>query len=262
MSDVDGGDAQGRGLTRAAFRRTTDGELVLLWTLPVAVILWVACFFLFPGFNPPMSPTMPAEQVAAFYRDPAHLPEIRYSMIVFNWFGVCLVPILTLIVMQIRRMAHRTPIFSYAMLGCVAGGPTLFLIANVCWLLAAFRPERSPELTQLLNDFAWITFTILVPYLIGQSVILALAIYFDDQPRPIFNRWVAHFNLLVALALVPAAFVGVSLTGPLAWDGALSFWVKNIAIAVWIVVMGVVLGQAVYRERAEYRRRGEELVSA
>ena len=138
---------------------------------------------------------MPAEQVAAFYRDPAHLPEIRYSMIMFNWFGVCLVPILALIVLQIRRMAHRTPIFSYAMLGCAAGGPTLFLVANVCWLLAAFRPERSPELTQLLNDFGWITFTIVVPFLIGQSVILALAIYFDDQPHPVFTRWVAHFNL-------------------------------------------------------------------
>jgi hypothetical protein len=262
MSDV--GENEGTGSPRIALRRI-DGELILLWTLPATVIIWVACFFLFPGFNPPMSPTLSAEQVAEFYRDPAHLPEIRYSMILFNWFGVCLVPILILIVMQIRRMAHRTPIFSYAILGCVAGGPTLFLIANVCWLLAAFRPERSPELTQLLNDFAWITFTILVPYLIGQSVILALAIYFDDQPRPIFNRWVALFNLLVALALVPAAFVGVALTGPLAWDGVLSFWLKNIAIAVWIVVMGVVLGQAVYRERAGRRQRlegPEELVDA
>ena len=42
----------------------------------------------------------------------------------------------------------------------------------------------------------------------------------------------------------------------------MSFWVKNVAIAVWIVVMGIVLGRAVYRERAEYRQRGEELVSA
>ena len=242
--------------------RRTDGELILLWTLPATLIIWIAGFFLFPGFNPPMSPTMTAEQVAAFYRDPAHLPEIRYSMIVFNWFGVCLVPILALIVLQIRRMAHRTPIFSYAMLGCVAGGPTLFLIANVCWLLAAFRTERSPELTQLLNDFAWMTFTILVPFLIGQSVILALAIYFDDQPRPVFKRWVAHFNLLVAAVLVPAAFVGVTMTGPLAWNGFLSFWVKNVAIAVWIVVMGVALGRAVYQERAENGRRGAELVDA
>jgi hypothetical protein len=239
------------GDTRRAPRRT-DGELILLWTLPALVIIWVAAFVLFPGFMPPMSPTMPADQVAAFYRD--HLAAVRSSMILFNWFGVCLVPMLILIVMQIRRMAHRTPIFSYAMLGCVASGPTLFLVANVCWLLAAFRPERNPELTQLLNDLAWITFTILVPYLIGQAVILALAIYFDDQSRPIFNRWVAHFNLLVAAALLPAAFVGVALTGPLAWDGVLSFWLKNIAIAVWIVVMGVVLGQAVYRERAAWAR--------
>lgn len=261
MSDKGGNDAGGSQSARTVSRRT-DGELILLWTLPAALILWIASFFLFPGFNPPMSPTMPAEQVAAFYRDPGHIPQIRSSMILFNWFGVCLVPILALIVLQIRRMAHRTPIFSYAMLGCAAGGPTLFLVADVCWLLAAFRPERSPELTQLLNDLAWITFTILVPFLIGQCIILALAIFFDDQPRPVFSRWVAYFNLAVGAALVPASFVGVSLTGPLAWDGLLSFWVKNIAVAVWIIVMGVVLGQAIYRERAENRERPDELVTA
>lgn len=119
--------------SEVAASRRTNGELILLWMLPAAVIMWIACFFLFPGFNPPISPSMSADQVAAFYRDPAHLPEIRYSMIVFNWFGVCLIPILALIVLQIRRMAHRTPVFSYAMLGCAAGGPTLFLVANACW---------------------------------------------------------------------------------------------------------------------------------
>jgi hypothetical protein len=257
MSDVGENDAEGRGSARSAMRRT-DGELILLWTLPASAIIWISAFLLFPGFTPPMSPTMPAEQVAAFYRE--NQSGIRYSMILFNWFCVGLIPVLILIVMQIRRMAHRTPIFSYCMLGCVAGGPTLFLVANVCWLLAAFRPERNPELTQMFNDFAWITFTSEVPFLIAQSVILALAIYFDDPSHPVFKRWVAHFNLLVAAALVPAAFVGLALAGPLAWDGALSFWLKNISIAVWILVMGVVLGQAVYRERAEYLQRAEDRV--
>ena len=109
-------------------------------------------------------------------------------MILFNWFCVGLIPILILLVMQIRRMAHRTPIFSYCMLGCVAGGPTLFLVANCCWLLAAFRPERNPELTQMFNDLAWITFTSQVPFLIVQSVILALAIYFDDSHRTRYSN--------------------------------------------------------------------------
>jgi hypothetical protein len=134
----------------------------------------------------------------------------------------------------------------------MAAGPTLFLVANLFWLLAAFRPERNPNLTQMFNDLAWVAFSSGVPFLIGQSVILALAIYLDHQPRPVFRPWVAHFNLLVAAALAPAAFTGLALGGPMAWDGLLPFWVRNVAIALWIVVMGVVLGQAIYQQRIEH----------
>jgi len=229
--------------------RRTDGELILFWTLPAIAIIWVSAFFLFPGFLHPMSPTMSADQVASFYRD--ETARIRYSMILFNWFGVGLIPTVMLLAMQVRRMAHRTPIMSYSLIACAGGPPCLFLIANMFWLLGAFRPERAPELTQLLNDLAWITFTISVPYLIAQCLLLALAIYWDRQERPVFKMWVAHFNLLVAVALAPAAFTGLTFRGPLAWDGLLSFWVKNIAIAAWIVVMGVVLGQSILRQRAE-----------
>jgi hypothetical protein len=231
--------------------RRTDGESILFWTLPALGIIWIAAAFLFPGFVHPMSPTMSADEVAAFYRDPENLPRIRYSMIVFNWFCVGLIPVLALLVMQVRRMAHRTPIFSYSLISCATGGPTVFLVANLFWLLAAFRPERDPALIQLFNDLAWVTFTSQVGYLIAQNVILALAIYLDRQPRPVFKPWVAHFNLLVAAALAPASFVGLALGGPMAWDGLLAFWVKNVSIAVWIVVMGVVLGQAIHRQRAE-----------
>jgi hypothetical protein len=231
--------------------RRIDGESILFWTLPVMAVIWVSAFVLFPGFVEPMSPTMSADEVAAFYRDPDNLVRIRFSMVLFNWFCVCLIPVIMLLVMQMRRMAHRTPILSYCMLACAAGGPALFLIANLFWLLAAFRPERAPELTQMYNDLAWVTFTIQVPYLIMQSVLLALAIYWDRQDRPVFKPWVAHFNLVVAAALAPAAFTGLALGGPMAWDGLLPFWVKNITIAVWIVVMGVVIGQTIRRQREQ-----------
>jgi hypothetical protein len=170
---------------------------------------------------------------------------------VFNWFGVGLIPILALIALQIRRMAHRTPIFSYAIVACAAGGPTIFLMADLFWLVAAFRPERDPQVTLLLNDLAWVTFSSQVGFLIAQSVILALSIYLDRQDRPVFRPWVAHFNLVVAALLMPAAFVGAAMTGPIAWDGLLTFWVRNIAIAVWIAVMAVVLARATLRQRAE-----------
>ena len=147
-------------------------------------------------------------------------------------------------------MGHRTPIFSYAIIACAAGGPTIFLMANLFWLTAAFRPERDPQQTLMFNDLAWVTFSSQVGFLIAQSVILALAIHLDRQERPVFRPWVAHFNLLVAVLLIPAAFVGLALEGPIAWDGLLSFRVRNIAIGLWIVVMGVVLGQAIARQRA------------
>jgi hypothetical protein len=231
--------------------KQTDGELILFWTLPVLGVIWVSAFLLFPGFVHPMSPSMSAEQVAAFYRNPDNLPLIRWSMILFNWFGVGMIPILALIVMQIRRMAHHTAIFSYCYLGCLTGGPTLFFLADLFWLLAAFRPERDARLTQLFNDLAWVTFIGQVGFLIAQSVFLALAIYLDRQPRPIFKPWVAHFNLLIAAALAPASFVGLALSGPLAWDGLLSFWVRNSAIGLWIVVMAFVLHAAIDRRRSE-----------
>ncbi|WP_029106174.1 hypothetical protein [Mycobacterium sp. URHD0025] len=228
--------------------RRPDGELILLGTLPVVAIIWIAAFFLFPGFVHPMSPNMSADQVAIFYQD--NTARIRYSMILFNWFGVGLIPIVILLAMQVRRMAHRTPILSYSLIAAAGGPPALFLIANMFWLLGSFRPDRAPELTQVLNDLAWLTFTLLVPYLIAQCLLLALAIYWDQQERPVFKPWVAYFNLGVAGALVPATFTALSFDGPFAWDGVLSFWLKNIAIAIWILVMGIVLAQAIQQQRA------------
>jgi hypothetical protein len=232
-----------------------DGELILFWTLPALAVIWVSALFLFPGFTHPMSPAMTAAQVAGFYRDPAQLSRIRYSMILFNWFGVGLVPLLALLVLQVRRMAHRTPILSYCLLGCAAGGPAVFLVADIFWLLAAFQPGRDPQLTLMFNDLAWMTFTTAVPFLIGQSLIIALAIYLDRPDRPVFRRWVAHFNVVIAAALVPAAFTGLALSGPMAWNGLLPFWLKNTAIATWIAVMSVVLGRNIHRQHADTRNQ-------
>ena len=126
--------------------KNMNGELLLFWSLPVIGLIWIAAFLTFPGFVHPMSPDMSAEQVAAFYRNPENLARIRISMVVFNWFGVALIPFLILIATQITRMAHGTPVFAYCFIGCVAGGPTLFCVADLFWLLAAFRPDRDPAL--------------------------------------------------------------------------------------------------------------------
>jgi hypothetical protein len=225
----------------------TTGERILFWTLPAIALIWIAAFFFFPGFLPPMSPKASPLQVAAFYA--AHTSRVRYSMILLNWFCVALIPILMLIVERMRLMAHRTPILRYCVIGVAAAAPIAFLTSTIFWLLAAFRPYRAPELTQLYNDLAWITFTCGVPFLVALCLFLALAIYLDVQPEPVFARWVGHFNLVIAVVLVPAGFAGVTLSGVIAWNGFLSFWVRNAAIAAWLIVMAIALGQALERGR-------------
>jgi hypothetical protein len=225
----------------------TAGELIIFWALPGIAVIWIAAFALFPGFLPPMSPQWSAQKVAVFYAD--NTSRVRYSMILFNWFCVALIPILMLIVERMRSMAHRTPILRYCVIGVAAAAPIAFLTATIFWLLAAFRPDRAPALTQLYNDMAWVTFTCGVPFLVALCLFVALAIYLDIQARPVFARWVALFNVLVAIALVPAGFAGLTLSGPFAWNGFFGFWVKNVAIALWLVVMAVVLGRSIERDR-------------
>ena len=123
--------------------RRTDGELILFWTLPVLAIIWVSAFFLFPGFVHPMSPTMSAEEVAGFYRD--ETARIRYSMILFNWFGVGLIPVVILFAMQIRRMAHRTPILSYSLIACAGGRPRYFSSPTCSGCSAPSVPNAPPS---------------------------------------------------------------------------------------------------------------------
>ena len=223
--------------------RRTSGERLIFWTLPAVAIIWIAAFFLFPGFLPPMSPKWSAVKVASFYS--LHVTRVRWSMILLNWFCVALIPILMLIVERMRGMAHRTPVMRYCVIGVAAAAPIAFLTATLFWLLAAFRPNRAPDLTQLYNDLAWITFTCGIPFLVSLFLFLALAIYFDRQDHPVFAPWVAHANVILAIALVPAGFAGLTLSGPFAWNGLLSFWLKNIAIALWLIVMAVVLGRSV-----------------
>src|ERR1700752_4573070 len=109
--------------------KRTTGERTIFWALPAVAVTWIAAFLFFPGFLPPMSPEWPAQRVAAFYAD--HTSRVRYSMILFNWFCVALIPILMLIVERMRCMAHRTPILRYCVIGVAGAAPITFLTSTV-----------------------------------------------------------------------------------------------------------------------------------
>jgi len=233
----------------SSFQQSASAQRIALWVALVFGSLLLVAFLLFPGFFPPMSPDASAQEVAAFYDDNTAL--IRASMIIFNLCGIMLIPFFMVIVYQMKRMATPTQVLAYAYLAATAGGATLFAIADLFWLIAAFRPERDPELIQLLNDMAWIVFTAPVGMLVAQNLCLAVAVYLDRHPRPIFPRWVGHVSVAVAVATAPAVCGAVVHSGPFAWDGVVSFWLRIGAYGVFLVVMFFVLWAAIAREESE-----------
>ncbi|RAV18448.1 hypothetical protein DQP55_02425 [Mycolicibacterium sp. GF69] len=224
-------------------------QWVSLWTGPAVGAVLLVALLAFPGFWPPMSPLLSADQVAAFYAD--NTAWIRFSQVTFNLCGIMVLPFFMVIVVQMKRMKTQSHVFAYCYLTAVVSGATIFALSNIFFLVAAFRPDRSPEVVLVLNDLAWIVFIAPIGMVVTQFVVLAVAIYFDDGPEPVFPRWVGHYSLATGLAMVPAAGAAVFQTGPLAWDGLLSFWVRNGAFALFVVVMFFVLRRAVLKQAHE-----------
>ncbi len=227
----------------------TRGQLIMLWTTPVAGVLFLLAFLLFPAFSPPMSPTMTADQVADFFRD--NLAAMRGVVVFCNLIGCLLVPLFAVIVVQMLRVINSSPVFAYAYLICVGIGMTAFILADFAWGVALYRPDRDPQLISLLNDMAWFFFITPAGILVIQNLCLAGAIYLDECPRPVFPRWVAHFNVVTALLFAPAAFSVMHKSGPLAWDGALAFSLRLATFAVYVAVMFWVLLGVVNRQVEE-----------
>lgn len=224
--------------------KTLDHTLLL--SVPIIALIWIAAFFLFPTYTP-MSPTMSAADVAAFYSDPTNATRVQFSMIVFNWFEIGMVGLYATIALLMRRMSHGGGPLAWVYMAVTLGGVCMFAAANMFWIVAAYRPGRAPEAIQLLSDMGWICFTVPTGFLIGQAVTLAFAVFLDDRADPIFRTWVGQLNVIAAIAWIPAAFGALYLTGPLAWDGWLSFHLRIWTFVIYNAAMFVAVWNARHR---------------
>jgi hypothetical protein len=230
----------------------TRDQSICLWLVPFFGALFLIGFGACPAFFLSLSPTMTAEEVAAFYRD--HVATIRTTMILLNVIGIGFIPFFMVIVVQMMRMAVPSRAFAYSYLSAAASGATLFALADLAWLNAAARPERDPQLTMLLNDLGWFFLIAPVGFIITQNLCLALSIYMDARRKRVFPKWVGHFNVVTALLMGPGAFAIVYQKGPLAWNGFLSFWVRLASYGAYIAVMFFVARSAIKEQALEEKQ--------
>ncbi|MEM7469217.1 MAG: hypothetical protein AAF387_20360 [Pseudomonadota bacterium] len=200
-------------------------------------------WWIIAGMLPPISPATDAAGVAAFYQ--TNTGTIRFGLVIGMVSTALTLPWVALLALHMRRTEGDFPILSITQ--AVSGAVTsiILLVPFVLWSVAAFRPERSPELIQLTNDFAWMLIVMTFGPFFVQIGSVGLAILLDKNSPSVFPRWIGYFNIWVAVIAVPGALITFFKSGPFAWNGIIAFWLPLLVFMAWYIVMFIGLRGAI-----------------
>lgn len=221
-------------------------QRLCLWCAPIFLVLVGAGFAGFAGFLPPPSPGLTADALARLYGD--HAVRIKAGMLFCLTASGFVVPFAAVLAQQMRRMPGCDAALASTQL--VAGAATSLLVGLPSLILAcaAYRPERSPELTQLLNDLGWFTFIFPFPLVMIQALAVGLAILLSARPDEVFPRWAGYLNLWFAFLAIPGGIGMFFKSGPFAWNGVFVFWIPLSAFFLWYAMNFVLLRRAIASE--------------
>jgi hypothetical protein len=126
-----------------------------------------------------------------------------------------------------------------------------FLVPAMLFIVAAFRPERAPAITQTLNDMAWIFVVMPWPPFMAQNYAFAYAIVTDRDARPRFPRWLGYLNFWCPLVYSPAILLPFFKVGPFDWRGIFVFWIPGTVFTIQFIANTVMLLRAIASDEAE-----------
>lgn len=219
-------------------------QMLCTWCGPVFVAVFTVGFWFLAHYLPPPSPNAVAADIAALYQQ--NTGQIRFGMLLMMACSGLVAPFVAVIAVQMKRMEGGAGVLTYTQLSAGTVGMLFLILPALLWTVAAFRPERDPNLILLLNDLGWIFFLMPFGTFVVQNIAIGIAILANSGPQ-IFPRWAGYFNLWVAVLFIPGGLLTFFKTGPFAWDGLFVFWVPLVVFLLWYGAMFVLLRQTIAR---------------
>lgn len=220
----------------------------MAWCGPLFVVCLFGGWGLLGGFIPLIPATDSASEVARTYADDQNLRLLGPTIALAGAFLT--LPFSLVVSLQLRRAERGTPMMAILQFGSGIIVTMILTVPLVLFMVGVFRPERSPEITQLMNDLSYILLILPWPPVVGQLVAIAVATLGDRSPAPVFPRWVAYFSLWLAFLVLPATLIVFFKEGLFAWTGLIGFWIPAAAFGAWYLVMTRVLLRAIGDEAA------------
>lgn len=223
-------------------------ERVAVWLMVPFLLAFAFGWIVLGQLVPPPSPGGGVEQIAEVYA--SRTTRIRVGLLLVLFTGMLTVGFNVMMARCVRRIEGHWGVLSLAQFGVGLMFPVLVTLPMMFGEVAAFRPDRDPEITQALSDMFFLWAIGSVGAIILQALILGVATFLDGGEEPIFPRWFGYLNLWYAILAIPGGTVVLFHSGPLAWNGMVGFWVPVIAFGIWIVCGMVVLLRSIDREYA------------
>lgn len=223
--------------------------LFLSWCGFFSALFIGAGLVLISEFIPPHSPSSSAAEIVAIYQSS---PNAIRSGLILSMFGMgLLIPVIAAVSMNMARAEGQFPYLAVtqAMTGSVA--IVLATIPFLCWLVAAFRLNRNPELIMLLNDLGWITFTTPAAPIMLQLLTICVCGLQDKREKPFMPRWGCFLGIWIVVGLFPVTLIPFFTDGPFAWNGIIAFWLPIVLALVWglALIVGSVYSRRKYGQK-------------
>ena len=203
------------------------------------------------GHNlPPASPNLSAHDLAAFFA------QHHEAILVGNSFaalvGVLWIPWTAQLTVVMWRIEGASPVLTIVQL--IGGALTAWVLmfCPAIWAVAAFRPDIDPSTIRMLNDLGFILFNLTYAVTSVQAIAAGLVGLSDESAIRVFPRWVSYWAIFAGLSFIPITAMPFFKTGPLAWNGVITFWALFGTYFIWTASMGVCMAKdASRRLRAE-----------
>jgi len=194
---------------------------------------------------PPPAPNMSAAQVAQIY---AHSNmRFRAGVAVAIISGGFYLPWAMAIAVQMDRIEKRTSIWTMLQALTSAAGTWIFALPPLLWGAAAFNAHRSPEITTLMHELAFIVFycaSSFFPFQLAAVGVVSLSKR-NVEPDTAFPRWLGWLSIWTA-AVASEGFVGVMFnSGPFSWNGVFVFYLPLAVFTIWMIAMAAMMLRAI-----------------
>ncbi|MCV7214670.1 hypothetical protein H7J51_05145 [Mycobacterium crocinum] len=219
----------------------------MTWFFPVWYSVFGVIICVLTRVTPPPRPDVTATDKVAFFTQHHLTIQIGFTVLLVLLGGAAMTN--GLVAYHMKRMSVGS-VFAYGYIGGMSVGALPgFLLVTVCFLTAAFRPDRDPELISLLYDVGMLSYNGSLGCFSAAYLVLAIAILYDRNE--IFPKWFAYVSIWQIITEVIATQMFVFPSGPFAWNGSIAFWWAVVVFSIWLVALIVLLRNAAAREPAD-----------